>query len=383
MIYLDYAATTPVRKEVLDTISEALTNNFGNPSSGYKLGKSAKSSIREARQSISRLLGVDESSLYFTSGATEANNWAIMSQAHRARDLGYGNHLVVSSIEHSAVIKYIEQLAKEGFTYSIVKPDPDGHFTVESFVDASTQDTIGWIAMSVNNELGTIIPIEALGSKAKEQGYWFHTDSVQAMGKLDWDYGSLPITSFVASAHKFQGPKGIGFLVYQPFKEEMYLLPLLHGGGQEASMRSGTENVPYILGMTKALELAYEEMNDTHAQYQELAQYLETQLIDNEIPHKINGYGLDKVKHIHNVWFQGFKASQILIFTDLADIFISAGSACSAGSITPSRVLQSYFPEEENRWSESIRVSFGPKTTREDINALIQVITTELQRRDA
>lgn len=381
MVYLDNAATSPVRPEVIKIITEQLSDNFGNPSSGYRLGKDAKQSLRQARQRLAGLLHLKEDQIYFTSGATEANNWAIRSQAIQSKKLGRGNHMVVTAIEHSAVLKTLETLKEEGFEFSQVYPDDEGYFHVEDFVEASNPQTMGWLAMTVNNELGTVLPIQAIGEKAKELGYWFHTDSVQAMGKIDLDFGNLPVTSFVASGHKFNAPKGIGFLAYQPFSQDMYLKPMIVGGGQENAMRSGTENIPYIIGMVEAIRLAFQELEAQSAYYLELSTYLYRQLDKHGIDYQANGPIDAKVGHIHNIWFKGFTASQLMILLDLEGIYISAGSACSAGSITPSRVLQAYFPNQENRWRESVRISFGPQNTKDDIDQLVEVIAKEVERR--
>lgn len=381
MIYLDYAATSPVRREVVETVQETLVTHFGNPSSSYRIGKAAKYQLQQARQRMASLLEVEESSLYFTSGATEANNWAIRSQAEQARQLGKGNHLVVSAIEHPSVLKVVDYLEAAGFAVTRIKPDAAGQITLATYIEATRQTTSGWIAMAVNNEIGSVLPVIELGEAARERGLWFHVDAVQAMGHLGWNFGELPCTSFVGSGHKFYAPKGIGFLVYRPWHAKMTLQPLLHGGGQEHSKRSGTENTPYILGMVKALELVTAEASTTLARHQDLHQYLLAQLEEQAIEFELNGDKENRVPYINSLWIKGLPASQVLIQMDLAEIYISAGSACSAGSLTESQILKAYYPDQTARWSESIRVSFGTETSYADLDQFVLQLKKLIERK--
>ncbi|TLQ41067.1 cysteine desulfurase [Ruoffia tabacinasalis] len=372
MVYLDNAATTAVRPEVLEVIHDSLLNDYGNPSSTYRLGKKVKHSMIQARKQLAELLNVDESEVYFTSGATEANNWAIRSQAEKSKELGQGNHIVTTAIEHPSVTNVTKYLETQGFEVTYIQPNERGEITVQQFIDVTTDQTIGWIAMAVNNEVGSILPIFELGEEANERNLWFHVDSVQAVGPMAYDYSHLKCTTFVGSAHKFNGPKGIGFLIYRSFQEHNHLGPLLYGGGQENKMRSGTENVPYILGMVKALELTFAEQEETYSKYEKLHLYLIETLNERDIEFEINGDMNNRVPYINNLWFNGNIASQMLIKMDLDDVYISAGSACSAGSLTESDILKAYYPDQPERWSQSLRISFGYQTTREDIDQFIQ-----------
>lgn len=381
MIYLDYAATTPVRAEVVQTINEALINSFGNPSSTYRIGKASNYQLTLARQELAGLLGVKSGEVYFTSGATESNNWAIRSQAEQARSLGKGNHLVSSAIEHPSVMKLLENLANNGFDVTYVQPTADGEITTQAYLAATTSQTIGWIAMAVNNEVGSILPIQALGSLAKEKGLWFHVDAVQAIGHLNWDFSQIPCTSFVGTAHKFYAPKGVGFLVYRPWAKDMFLKALIHGGGQEADKRSGTENLPYILGMVRGLSLLSEETSSRLVKHQALQDYLYQELTANQIAYEVNGHPNNRVPYINSLWFNNCLASQLLILLDLADIYVSAGSACSAGSLTESKILKAYYPDQVDRWNQSLRISFGIETTEADIDALIKHIKQFVERK--
>ena len=381
MIYLDYAATTPVRDEVVQTIQEALIESFGNPSSTYRIGKSTKYLLTQARKSLANLLNVSEHDIFFTSGATESNNWAIRSQAELARKLGKGNHIIVSAIEHPSVMETLVFLEQEGFEITYIHPNSDGEVTAAAFVKATKDQTIGWVAMAVNNEVGSILPVFELGELAREKSLWFHVDAVQALGHLDWDYSELACTSFVGSGHKFYAPKGIGFMVYQPWDKQMKLTPLIFGGGQEANKRSGTENIPYVLGMVRALELLAEAKNSILEHHNDLQNYLYDQLNQHQIAFERNGNPKAKVPYIHNIWLKDLMASQLLILMDLAGIYISAGSACSAGSLTDSKILKAYYPETPERWSQSIRLSFGKESTKADIDKFIIQIKKFIERK--
>lgn len=374
MVYLDNAATTPLRSEVLEVIQESLLEDFGNPSSTYRIGKSAKHKLIKARKQLAQLLNVDEKEIYFTSGATESNNWAIRSQAIKSRDLGEGNHIVTTAIEHPSVTNVTKYLETQGFDVTYIQPNEEGGITVQQFLDATTDSTIGWIAMLVNNEVGSILPVFELGEKASELGLWFHVDSVQAMGHLNIDYSQLKATTFVGTAHKFNGPKGVGFLVFRSLQDHNHLEPFIIGGGQENNMRSGTENLPYILGMVKALELASSESAVSTEHFKVLQQYLFELLDKHQIDYKINGDSNNRVPYINNLWFNGNIASQMLIKMDLDGVYISAGSACSAGSLTDSPILKAYYPSTPSRWNQSLRISFGYQTTKEDIDQFIQSI---------
>lgn len=376
MIYLDYAATTPVDLVVQATIGHALAESYGNPSATYQLGKNVKTKLLQARQQLRDFLQVPEGGqVYFTSGATEAINWAITSQAHQARQLNKGNHIVTTSIEHSAVNKTLAQLEKQGFQVTRIQPNPETkQFSLDQFIQATTNQTIGWTAMAVNNETGSQLPIKELGLYAKEHDLWFHVDATQAVGYQSTSFEDLPCTSYCGSGHKFYAPKGIGFLVYQPWQENMPLEPLLVGGGQEYNMRAGTENIPYIIGMVQAVKLMDQLRTELQETFQDLTQYFFQQLDQAGLDYQRNGDIKNHNHRIHNIWLKGQLASQVLIKLDLQEIYISAGSACSAGSIKPSRVLKAYYPDNEALWGQSLRISFGKYTTKKEIDSLVQAL---------
>ena len=372
MIYLDYAATSPVRSEVVEIINNSLSFDFGNPSSIYRIGKSNKVKLIQARQSMAKHLNIKPSQLFYTSGATEANNWAIMHQAYRSKELGLGHHIVSTSIEHPSVKKVLEHLESDGFEVTYLNPNADFELTTAMFLEASQSQTIGWVAMAVNNEVGSILPINEIGQVAQAKGLWFHVDTVQAIGHIDISEMTPYTTSFVGSAHKFGGPKGIGFMVYQPWNDQMFLKPFVYGGGQENQLRSGTENVAYILGMAEALNLAFQELQDQYHQSKFFRKIIIESLNIHEIAYEINGDPKQHVPHVLNVWFPDYDASQLLIKLDLNDIYVSAGSACSAGSVKDSDILKAYYPTDSDRWHQSIRISMGYQTTETDINLFIQ-----------
>ena len=380
MIYLDNAATTPVRPEVVEVIHHAMVEFYGNPSSIYQLGKTVKHELMLAKQAIAQALEVSWKDIYFTSGATEANNWALRSQIQLSQELYQKGHIVASNIEHSAVKNVLEEYQSQGIDVTFINPNDHGQFDVQDFLDATREDTMGWVAMAVNNELGSILPIKELGQAAKNHQLWFHVDAVQAFGHVDMSDILPYCTSTVSSGHKFGAPKGIGLLIYQPWNEAMYLKPMIVGGGQEDNKRSGTENIPYILGYRTALELAIREQAAFLDHAHQLRQQLISQLQAKGIDFQINGDLQNYAPHITNIWFKGCPASQLLIQLDLQGICISAGSACSAGSVSESRILKAYYPDQIDRQRDSIRISFSLQTTTEEITEFVNKLKPIIER---
>lgn len=373
MIYLDYAATTPMSKDVIYVMTHAMQAYYGNPSSVHQEGKTARYELLKARQKIAVALNVSRDHLYFTSGATEANNWALIFQAHQARSLNKGNHIISSSIEHPSIIETLEALKEEGFEVTYIDPDPISlQIEVEDYLNNTTEHTIGWVAMAVNSEVGAILPVQELGQKARELNLWFHVDFVQALGKTSLTVDEISCTSFSLSAHKIFGPKGVGLLYYQPFDEKMILRPLIYGGGQERGMRSGTENIPSIIGFSKAIEEVTEHPIKTTLE--QIHHHLLNCLEQSDLQYEINGPKTPKTPHIISIWLKGITAERALIQLDLKGFAVSAGSACSAGTVQDSPILRAYYPKEPDRWHESLRLSFGPQTTKEEINQLINAL---------
>lgn len=380
-MYLDYAATRSVLPEVVAEVTAHLVDTYGNPSSVSTIGKKAKRVLESARERIAAALQVEQTAIYFTSGATESNNWLIRSQALKARQLGKGNHLVCLAVEHPSVMEVCEQLSAEGFSVNqvAVTPSMSDEQLVAAFDQLTTNQTIGWVMMAVNNELGTVYPVEQLSNRARERGIWCHVDAVQALGKLPLDWSKIG-SSLTFSGHKIGAPKGIGLAIYQPLQQEMSLTPLLVGGGQERGFRSGTENVPYIAGLALAVELAQQRQSEMERHSEQLRDYLATRLREAGVTFERNG-GMKMVASIINLWLPNMIASQLLIQTDLRGIAISAGSACSAGSLIPSKTVEHYYPQPVQRARESIRVSFGLETTVEELDQFVKIIQGIYERK--
>ena len=364
-IYLDYAATTPVRPEVVETITSSLSQLYGNPSSTYQLGKSAKYALNQAREAIAKDLGLASAAcLYFTSGATEANNWAIWSQAQSALAAGKARHLVDLALK---------RLEEEGWVISWIQPQDGGsdQDLIDQFLAASQEATSGWVAMAVNNEVGAIYPIPGLAQEARQRGYFFHVDLVQGITKLPWELDQIA-TSWSLSGHKLGGPKGIGLLYFQAWQGQLGLQPYLVGGGQEAGMRAGTENLAYIQGLAQAIHLSLAEAEQRQAHLANLETYFLEELTRAGIDYQVNRPQAHHLPGFLNLWLKGLKASQVLIQLDLAQIYVSAGSACSAGSLEPSRVLKGYYPDQEDRQRESIRLTMGLGLTQADLDQVVK-----------
>ena len=369
--YLDYAATTPVVEEVKKAIFEEMAY-FGNPSSVYQIGRTQKQKIQAVKKEIlQELHAATNDSIIFTGSGSEANNLVFESICqHFAEEKG---EIIISGIEHPSVKKsaaYAEQL---GFTIIQLVPDESGCISVKQVEKALTEKTRLVSIMTVNNETGAYQPILEIGELLVEHPAYFHTDAVQAFAQEEMDVTAAHIDYLSASGHKIHAPKGIGFL-YK--KKTTPIHALIKGGGQEQGWRAGTENVPYIVGFQKALELAIQTRSEKKSKYLELSQYLQEQLEERQIPFEINGDVSRKSPHICNVWLKGIPASQTLIMCDLHQVAVSAGSACSAGSLEPSPVLSLMYPENKSRVTESVRLSFGGETTTEDIDAFISSISS-------
>ena len=369
--YLDYAATTPVVEEVKKAIFEEMAY-FGNPSSVYQIGRTQKQKIQAVKKEIlQELHAATNDSIIFTGSGSEANNLVFESICqHFAEEKG---EIIISGIEHPSVKKsaaYAEQL---GFTIIQLVPDESGCISVKQVEKALTEKTRLVSIMTVNNETGAYQPILEIGELLVEHPAYFHTDAVQAFAQEEMDVTAAHIDYLSASGHKIHAPKGIGFL-YK--KKTTPIHALIKGGGQEQGWRAGTENVPYIVGFQKALELAIQTRSEKKSKYLELSQYLQEQLEERQIPFEINGDVSRKSPHICNVWLKGIPASQTLIMCDLHQVAVSAGSACSAGSLEPSPVLSLMYPENKSRVTESVRLSFGGETTTEDSDAFIASISS-------
>ena len=369
--YLDYAATTPVVEEVKKAIFEEMAY-FGNPSSVYQIGRTQKEKIQATKKDIlQELHAAMNDSIIFTGSGSEANNLVFESICqHFAEEKG---EIIISGIEHPSVKKSASHAEQLGFSIIALTPDESGCISIKQVEEALTEKTRLVSIMTVNNETGAYQPIHEIGDLLVEHPAYFHTDAVQAFAQEEIDVAASHIDYLSASGHKIHAPKGIGFL-YK--KKSAPIHALIKGGGQEQGWRAGTENVPYIVGLQKALALAIQTRNEKKNRYLELSKYLQEQLTARQIPFEMNGDESRKSPHICNVWLKGIPASQTLIMCDLHQVAVSAGSACSAGSLEPSPVLSLMYPQNKNRVVESVRLSFGGETTTEDIDVFISSISS-------
>lgn len=368
-VYLDNASTTQLHPEVILEMTKVLTEDFGNPSSTHSFGRNAKSILELSRKSIAKNLNVSASEIIFTSCGTEANNWILRSVV---KDLKV-ERIILSKIEHHAVLHTVEALLKEfEIQVDYVAVKPNGEIDLTDLVDLLSQEIKTLVSlMHVNNEIGTVLNVEKVGRICEQHNALFHSDMVQSVGKLEIDLRHFPIHFMVASAHKFHGPKGIGFAY---IKKNSGLQPLFFGGEQEKGLRPGTEAVHQIAGMAKALELSYTNLEVKKNHIQELKNYLINQL-EIEFPSfEINGT-IDGVYTILNVLlpFSEAKTAMILFHLDMKGIAVSRGSACQSGSIKPSHVLAEMLSNEDLK-KPSLRISFSHFNTKEDIDLLITAL---------
>jgi cysteine desulfurase len=365
-VYLDNASTTQLRPEIVQEMTKVLSEDYGNPSSTHSFGRNAKSILELSRKSIAKSLNASAPEIIFTSCGTEANNWILRSAV---RDLKV-ERIILSKIEHHAVLHTVEALQKEfGIQVDYVAVKSNGEIDMSYLVDLLSQEIKTLVSlMHVNNEIGTVLDVEKVGRICEQHKALFHSDMVQSVGKLEIDLQHFPIHFMVASAHKFHGPKGIGFAF---IKKNSGIQPLFHGGEQEKGLRPGTEAVHQIAGMAKALELSYTHLEAERNHIQELKNYLITQL-EIEFPaFKINGTS-DGIYTILNVLlpFPDAKTAMILFHLDMKGIAVSRGSACQSGSIKPSHVLAEMLSNEDLK-KPSLRISFSHFNTKEDIDLLI------------
>jgi cysteine desulfurase len=359
-IYLDHAATTPVRPEVFEAMRPFYEGRFGNPSSTHRWGREARAALDEARERVARCLGAHSDEIYFTSGGTEADNMAILG-AWRARR-GEGRNAVVSTpLEHKAVLGAVHQVAKEGGEERLAEVTPDGVVDVESFCALVRDDVAVCSVMWVNNEIGTIQPVEELARIAKSHAALFHTDAVQAFGRIPIDARSVPFDVLSISGHKFCGPKGIGAIF---IRRGVSVDPLLHGGAQNRGRRPGTENVAAAVGLAVAAELALAEREAEWQRLEALRNRLESNILERAPDAVVHGRGAARAPHIVNVSVPGTDSESLLMALDLRGVACSAGSACQSGSVEPSHVLAALGVRSELE-TAAIRMSLGCLTTPE------------------
>jgi cysteine desulfurase len=367
VIYLDHASTTPADPEVVAAMLPWYDEKFGNPSTVYSLGLTSASAVQQARQTIADCLGAEADEIYFTSGGTEADNWAILgaADAHQKK----GRHLITSAIEHHAVLETMEYLEKRGYEVTRVPVSSAGLVDPEDVRKAIRPDTILVSIMHANNEVGTIQPIAEIGKITRAAGVLFHTDAVQTAGKLPLNVAELGVDMLSVSAHKLYGPKGVG-LMY--LRKRTRISPLLHGGGQERGRRAGTTNVPGVVGMAKAFELARGRMAEDAVREAELRDRLWKGLSENIEAVYLNGDMRHRLPGNLNVRFDGIEGESMILMLDMEGICVSSGSACTTGSLEPSHVLLALGIPAEHAHG-SLRVTLGRSTTAENIDHFIKV----------
>lgn len=372
-IYLDNAATTPIRSEVLNSMMPFFDNRFGNPSSLYSYGQEAKKAIEEARDRVAAAIGANADEIFFTSGGTESDNWALIGAAYALKNKG--NHIITTSIEHHAVLHTCQYLEKQGFEITYLPVDEYGLVDPNDLKEAIKDNTILVSIMYANNEIGTIEPIEELAKVAHEKGVLFHTDAVQAVGNVPIDLKKLDIDMLSISAHKIYGPKGVGALY---IKKGVRIDSLIHGGAQERNRRAGTENVAGIVGFGTAIELITKNI-DEHIK--KLTR-LRDKLIDGilKIPYtRLNGHPNKRLPGNVNVSFEFVDGESLILSLDMEGICVSSGSACTAGSIDPSHVLLAIgLPEEIAHGS--LRLTIGEENTEEEIDTVINKLPKIVDR---
>jgi cysteine desulfurase len=361
-IYLDHAATTPVREEVADFMHTVYLENFGNPSSVHSYGREGRKLLDEARSFIASSIGAKEKEIYFTSGGTESDNLALIGTALANRDKG--NHIITTEQEHHAVLHAAQFLETLGFDVTYLPVQETGLVALQDLEASLREDTILVSIMFVNNETGVIQPIEEIGELLKDHQAYFHTDAVQAYGLIDIDVEKLAVDLLTTSAHKINGPKGIGYLYAA---ESVVLQALAFGGEQERKRRAGTENVAAIAGFYKAVELLLEEKESRSETYETYRETFIQQLKEENVSFTLNGNQENTVSTIVNISFPGTNVEQVLANLDLSKVAASSGSACTAGSVEPSHVLSAMFGENNPCTTNSIRFSFGSANTKENV----------------
>ncbi len=374
LIYLDNAATTKTRAEVVEAMVPYFSEYYGNPSSVYEFSTPCKKAVARARETIAQSLGAKTNEIYFTAGGTESDNWAIKAVAEAYQDKG--RHIITSKIEHHAVLHTCQYLETRGFQVTYLDVDENGMVSPDQLRNAIRPDTILISIMFANNEIGTIQPIREIGQIAKERGILFHTDAVQAYGHVPINVDEYHIDMLSASGHKLNGPKGIGFLY---IRTGIKARSFVHGGAQERKRRGGTENVPGIVGMGKAVELAMMDMKERGEQERKLRDYLIQRVLE-EVPYtRLNGHRTERLSNNVNFAFQFIEGESLLIMLDMEGICGSSGSACTSGSLDPSHVLLAIgLPHEIAHGS--LRLTLSQENTREEMDFVVEKIKEIVQK---
>ncbi|MGF7059980.1 cysteine desulfurase NifS [Brassicibacter mesophilus] len=374
LVYMDNAATTPVKEEVLNAMIPYFTQKYGNASSIYKLGREAKAALDESREKIAKVLNAKSKEIFFTSGGSEADNWAIKGIAFANKDKG--NHIITTKIEHHAVLHTCEYLQKNGFDITYLDVDEYGVIDLEQLKNSITDKTILISIMFANNEIGTIQPIKEIGQIAREKKVYFHTDAVQAIGNVEIDVDELNIDLLSLSAHKLYGPKGVGALyVRQGVKIHQYM----HGGAQEKNRRAGTENIAGIVGLATAIELAHRNIEEHNETLTKLRNKLINDILKNIKYARLNGHPERRLPGNVNISFEFIEGEALLLSLDMVGIEGSSGSACTSGSLDPSHVLLAIgLPHEIAHGS--LRLTLGDFNKEEEIDYVVENLVKIVER---
>ncbi|WP_125152385.1 cysteine desulfurase NifS [Clostridium rectalis] len=372
-IYMDYAATTYLKEKVIENMMPFITTNFGNPSSQYSVSTESKMAIDINRFKIAKAIKANREEVFFTSGATEADNWAIKGFALKNKNKG--NHIITSQIEHEAVLKSCKYLETLGFQITYLSVNKKGFIDINELRKAIKKETILVSIIFANNEIGTIQPIKEIGDICYENNIVFHTDAVQALGKISIDVLAMHIDMISLSAHKIYGPKGIGGLY---IRKGIKIQNLIHGGSQERGRRAGTENIPFIVGFGTAVELAIQNMKCENKRLTSLRDMFIEKLLN--IPNAyLNGDYKNRLPNNINVTFDGIQGEDLVFILDREGICVSSGSACQSTSINPSHVLLA-LGLNKNLAKSSLRFSIGDKTTKEEINYVVNIISQIIEK---
>lgn len=370
-VYLDNAATTPMSPTVIDVIADEMANDFGNASSTHTLGRKARNSVETTRHTIAQAINAKDQEIIFTSGGSESNNTVIFGVAEMQKKIG--RHLITTKIEHESVLKSMQHLEELGYEVTYLDVDGDGHISLDQLREAIRPDTILVSVMAVNNEVGSINPLKEIGQIVKESNAFFHVDAVQGLGNIDLDVEEMGIDFMSTSAHKIYGPKFLGFL----YERDGIRLPnRIYGGDQELKRRAGTENVPGIAGFGQAVaEVQAESKADLQAKYTDFQKIVLSRLDESGVAYEVNSPLTGLVSHhVLNLRLNGLSTYVLLANLDLAGFEVSGGSACTAGSLTPSHVLTAMFGQDSPKVSESIRISFGRYNTAEEVEAFADAL---------
>lgn len=374
IIYLDNAATTKTSQPVVEAMLPYFSQYYGNPSSVYSFSNYGKEAITKARGQIAHVLGANPEEIYFTAGGSEADNWAIIATAEAYQDKG--KHIITSKIEHHAVLHTCQYLEKRGFEVTYLDVDESGTVDLAQLRESIRPDTILITIMFANNEIGTIQPVKEIGKIARERGVLFHTDAVQAFCHIPIRVDELPVDMLSASGHKFNGPKGIGFLY---IRKGIKTKSFIHGGAQERKRRAGTENLPGIVGIGKAAEMAEETLKERQEKETGLRDYLIDRIME-EVPYvRLNGDRINRLPNNVNLAFQFIEGESLLIMLDMAGICGSSGSACTSGSLDPSHVLLAIgLPHEIAHGS--LRLTLNEEITEADLDFVVEQLKKIIDR---